>query len=303
MNSEQRVRYYHKEDVSVVLKVLSLSAQHHDMYSGLCKKIMLYWDIPVAEIGTNSAKIEDGAFPTEGLSLLDNNSHVVSRLSVSENSPSCIPESGFENIAGPLLKNTTKNNGRGCFYTGASFKPQSYLNHYAHGDFAAAAASNLSLLSSEENHVVVSNTKTNRKKVMSANISLQTKAFSSASIRFFWPDIEKKLMEVPRERCGWCLSCQATCHSKRGCLLNAAASNAIKGTMKILAAIRPVKHGEGSLHSIATYLIFMEESLRGLTVGPFKTSGHRKKWCEQAEQASTCSDLKSLLLEVSRFPF
>ncbi|KAL8089939.1 DDT domain-containing protein PTM-like [Apium graveolens] len=297
-NSEQPVRYYHKEDLSVVLKVLSLSAQHHDMYSGLCKKIVQYWDIPVSKTGSNSAKTEDGAFPTEELSLLSNSSNVVSRLSVGENTPICNAESSFGNIVGPLLENTTKNIGKSCFYTGASFKPQSYLNHYAHGDFAAAAASNLSVLSSEENHVALSNASTNHRKVVSANISLQTKAFSSAAIRFFWPDVEKKLMEVPRERCGWCISCQATCHSKRGCLLNAAASNAIKGTMKILAAIRPVKHGEGSLHSIATYLIFMEESLHGLTVGPFKTSGHRKKWCEQAEQASTCRDLKTLLLEL-----
>lgn len=87
--------------------------------------------------------------------------------------------------------------------------------------------------------------------------------------------------------------------SKRGCLLNAAASNAIKGAVKILSGLRPAKGGEGSLFGIATYIILMEESLTGLTGGPFQSAAFRKQWRKQAEQASSCSLIKSLLLEVS----
>lgn len=414
MNSEPCVRYYHKKDISAVLLKLCSEAQHLDLYSGLCERIMQFWEvsaniIPVAEKVEkgSSAPIKYGACPTKTYSGLNKNSHGACEPSLSEDIASCIAESSSEDIAAPFVGNMTRehesskaplnvltesdhrlqqpcnsesleeqdgpfqtaksfeqikvtanissgsvslqgnlsdanrqelisrsipmghasstsrnsnysdrgqsnclvsmgscrNIGDGCLYLGSSFRPQAYMNHYLHGDFAATAAANLSMLSSEENHVLASNTSNNNRKVMSANISLQIKAFSSAVNRFFWPSSEKKLIEVPRERCGWCLSCKAICHSKRGCLLNAAALNATKGTMKILAGIRPVKRGQGSIHSIATYVLLMEESLRGLTVGPFKTLNYRKKWCKQAEQASTCSAIKSLLLEVSTFPF
>lgn len=414
MNTEPCVRYYHRKDISAVLLKLCSEAQLLDLYSGLCERIMQYWEvpaniIPVAEKVEKglSAPIEYGACPTILYSGLNRNSHRACQPSLSEDIASCIAESSSEDIAAPFVGNTTRehessnaplnlltesdhrlqqpcnsesleeldrsfqteklseqikvtanissgsvslqgdlsdttrqelisrsilmghaistsgnsnscdrgqsnclvsigscrNTGDGCLYLGSSFKPQAYMNHYLHGDFAATAAANLVMLSSEENHVLVSNTSNNNKKVISANIALQTKAFSLAVNRFFWPSSEKKLMEVPRERCSWCLSCKAICHSKRGCLLNAAALNATKGTMKVLAGIRPVKRGQGSIHSIATYVLLMEESLRGLTVGPFKTLNYRKKWCKQAEQASTCSAIKCLLLEVSTFPF
>ncbi|KAK4358626.1 hypothetical protein RND71_020855 [Anisodus tanguticus] len=188
--------------------------------------------------------------------------------------------------------------GRGCLYTGSSFKPQGYVNSYLHGDFAASAAASLAVLSSEENQGSETRVSDNKRKHISANFLLQAKAFSSVAMRFFWPNMEKKLVEVPRERCSWCLSCKAHVTSKRGCLLNAAASNAIKGAVKILSGLRPAKGGEGSLPGIATYIILMEESLTGLIGGPFQSEAFRKQWRKQAEQATSCSVIKSLLLEL-----
>lgn len=189
------------------------------------------------------------------------------------------------------------NSVKSFLYMGSSFKSQGYINNYLHGDFAASAAANLALLSCEENQVLESHV-SDRRKFISANFSLQVKAFSSAATRFFWPHMEKKLIEVPRERCSWCLSCKASVVSKRGCLLNAAASNAIKGSMKILAGLRPPKSGEGTLPGIATYIMFMEESLCGLTIGPFKNAAFRRQWRAQVEQANNLCSLKILLLEL-----
>lgn len=189
--------------------------------------------------------------------------------------------------------------GRGCLLMGSSFKPQGYINSYLHGDFAASAAASLAILSSEENQGSETRVSDNRRKQLSASFLLQAKAFSSVAVRFFWPNTEKKLVEVPRERCSWCLSCKATVSSKRGCLLNAAASNAIKGAVKILSGLRSAKGGEGSYPGIATYIILMEESLTGLIDGPFQSAAFRKQWRKQAEQATSCSVIKSLLLEVS----
>lgn len=188
--------------------------------------------------------------------------------------------------------------GRGCLLMGSSFKPQGYINSYLHGDFAASAAASLAILSSEENQGSETRVSDNRRKQLSASFLLQAKAFSSVAVRFFWPNTEKKLVEVPRERCSWCLSCKATVSSKRGCLLNAAASNAIKGAVKILSGLRSAKGGEGSYPGIATYIILMEESLTGLIDGPFQSAAFRKQWRKQAEQATSCSVIKSLLLEL-----
>ncbi|KAL8496450.1 hypothetical protein ACS0TY_020241 [Phlomoides rotata] len=195
----------------------------------------------------------------------------------------------------------TKPYGSPCevsLYMGSSFKKNGYINNYLHGDFAASAAANLAVLSSEENQVLESRTSNNRRKAMSDNISLQIKAFSSVSMRFFWPSSEKKLVDIPRERCSWCFSCKASVSSKRGCLLNAAASNAVRGAMKVLAGGRPVKNGDGRLSGIATHIMLMEESLSGLVVGPFLNDTFRKRWRKQVEQATTGNAMKILLLEL-----
>ncbi|KAI4334293.1 hypothetical protein L6164_019003 [Bauhinia variegata] len=182
-------------------------------------------------------------------------------------------------------------------YMGSSYKPQAYINYYMHGDFAASAAAKLAVLSSENSRSegLVSE---NLKKVTSGNTFLQAKAFSLTASRFFWPSSEKKLVEVPRERCGWCLSCKAPPSSKRGCMLNHAAISATKIATKILAGFCPVRSGWGILSSIATYIIYMEESLRGLVVGPFESINYRKQWRKQVEQARTFRAIKPLLVEL-----
>lgn len=190
----------------------------------------------------------------------------------------------------------------GCSYMGSSFKTTGYINNYLHGDFAASAAASLAILSSEENHVP-DRPSYNRRKAMSENILLQVKAFSSAYMQFFWPNAEKKLVEIPRERCSWCFSCKAPVVSKKGCLLNAAASNANRGARKVLAGVRPMKNGDGRLPGVATYIMFMEESLGGLLIGPFLNETFRKRWRKDVEQATACNALKILLLEVSIFLF
>ncbi|XP_050140472.1 DDT domain-containing protein PTM-like isoform X2 [Malus sylvestris] len=181
---------------------------------------------------------------------------------------------------------------------GAFYKPQAYINYYMHGEFAASAASKLAAISSEETRVSDSQALGNPRKVASANISLQTKAFSLTASRFFWPSSEKKLVEVPRERCGWCLSCKASVSSKRGCMLNHAALSATKGTMKTLASLHPIKNGEGNLVSIATYVLYMEESLGGLVTGPFVNENYRNQWRKQIYQGSSFRAIKALLLEL-----
>lgn len=183
-------------------------------------------------------------------------------------------------------------------YMGTSFKPQAYINQYILGDVAASAAANLAVLASENGKSSEAQSTSNPRKIVSENISLQVKAFSGAAVHFQWPSSERKSMEVPRERCGWCISCKGSVSTKRGCLLNSAASNSLKGAARVIGGVRPVKNGDGPLTAIAAYIIGMMESLHGLIVGPLLTVSYRKQWRKQVEEASTCSSLKLLLLEL-----
>lgn len=185
-------------------------------------------------------------------------------------------------------------------YMGFFYKPMSYINYYMHGDFSASAASKFAIVSSEESRseVLASDS---QKKTAAAYTYMQAKAFSLTASRFFWPSSEKKLVEVPRERCGWCISCKAPVASKRGCMLNHALISATKSAVKILATFSPIRSGEGILPStIATYLLYMENCLHGLVVGTFTNASFRKNWRKQVEHATTFSAIKPLLLKVSK---
>ncbi|XP_052311875.1 DDT domain-containing protein PTM isoform X2 [Populus trichocarpa] len=196
----------------------------------------------------------------------------------------------------PGFEMVERNSTNSCSYMGTFFKPHAYINHYMHGDFAASAAANLSVLSSEESHSETQKSGNGRKAI--SDILLQVKAFSTAASRFFWPSSERKLVEVPRERCGWCHSCKQPSSNRRGCVLNSAALTATKGVSKIISGLRPVMNGEGSLSSISMYILCMGEILCGLTVGPFLSAIHRKQWCKQVEDASSYSAIKQPLLEL-----
>ncbi|CAL1367023.1 unnamed protein product [Linum trigynum] len=187
--------------------------------------------------------------------------------------------------------------GENVLYVGASFRPKAYINHYVHGDFAALAAATLAALSPEETRASDVHKSTGGKKA-STEILLQVKAFSKVASRFFWPSSEKKLMEVPRERCGWCHSCKLTTNSRRGCMLNSACLTLTKGAMKIINSLRPTIAGDGILPCISTYIMYIGDVLSGLTIGPFLSASYKKEWLKRVEVASTCNAIKGPLLEL-----
>ncbi|XP_023738116.1 DDT domain-containing protein PTM [Lactuca sativa] len=324
-SSGSHVRYYSPVDIQKVLHALTDADEYKALYLNICKGILEHWEIPESVFSlpeTNGIdkelpnKTVDADISTPSTILPMESSNGVEDLTSKDvvAASACISENGNCNIKSEMTMTCEMTNaplvtkeapklpffGDGCLYKGSSFKPQAYQNVYIHGDFAASAAASLAILSSEEKLGSQPQPLSSHRKFMSANYSLQTKAFLLAAKRFFWPNYEKKLVEVPRERCGWCLSCQVSSSSKKGCLLNSALSNAIKGPSKVLSSIRHSKNTEGSLASIATYLMFMEESLCGLTIGPFLNGNFRKQWCKKVEEAATLGEIKAALLEFEK---
>jgi hypothetical protein len=182
----------------------------------------------------------------------------------------------------------------------SSFKPQAYMNLYNHGNTAVSAAANLALLTSDEGKVSASQIITNPRKKMAADCALQLKAFSTAAAQFLWPSSEKKAMDFPRDRCGWCLACKSSAiGNKKACFLNVATVNASKGSARVFSTMHPIRSSESHFPSIAAYLTNMEESLRGLLVGSLEDKQQRERWHKQLQEASNCRTIIPLLLEVS----
>ncbi|XP_044949107.1 DDT domain-containing protein PTM-like isoform X1 [Hordeum vulgare subsp. vulgare] len=181
----------------------------------------------------------------------------------------------------------------------SSFKPLAYMNLYNHGNIAASAAANLAVLTSDEGKVAASQVFTNPRKKMAADCALQVKAFSSAAAQFVWPCTEKKVMEVPRDRCGWCLACKSSAiGNKKACFLNLATANASKGSARIFSTMHVIKSSESHFPSIVAYLTNMEESLRGLLAGSLQDMQQRQRWHQQLQEASNCRTIIPLLLEL-----
>nr|KYP68630.1 Nucleosome-remodeling factor subunit BPTF [Cajanus cajan] len=295
---EFHLRYYNQNDIPKVLQVLYESMQHRPIYHDICMAVLQYWSVPEnffhqsdmnhqnfvdrpTVVDPAKCSMANGEFSNYGHAN-DTGLPITVSLLTKEST-----QSGFEKCERNVINDFA--------YKGLSYKPLSYINYYIHGDFAASAAAKFALLLSEESR---SDGHVSDRRTASVNTYLQAKAFSLTASRFFWPSSEKKHVEVPRERCGWCFSCKAPVTSKRGCMLNHAALSGTKSAIKILAGFSPIRSGEGILPSIATYIIYMEECLRGLVVGPFLSASYRRQWRKRVEQATTFSAIKPLLLQL-----
>ncbi|KAL0709907.1 hypothetical protein Bca4012_016885 [Brassica carinata] len=295
------IKYYSVTDIPKVEMVLLSATNHRLEYLHICKAISQYWDLPggvishLRAVETDLAHLqkEEGDEEVSDLSKPDNASS-----SSRKNTIQCASASGY--VGGPSLGISSGTQGKnllaGISHKGLTFKPHAYINHYTNGELAASAATTLAVLLSEETHEPDQHKFSNAKKAASSNILLQVKAFSLVASSFFWPSPDKK--EITRERCGWCHSCKLTSASRRGCMLNAAVTGATKTAVKIFSGLFPLKNGEGVLSSIAAYILYLEESLRGLIVGPFLCESLRKQWRKKIEEASTCTAMKVLLLEL-----
>ncbi|ERN13226.1 DDT domain-containing protein PTM [Amborella trichopoda] len=178
------------------------------------------------------------------------------------------------------------------------FNFQAYENQYILGDVAASAAANLAVCEAEGCRTFSASVFSDPKKLHNARVSLQVRAFSGATMHFHWPYSEKKFMEVVKEKCGWCISCQSPNANKKVCLLSSAATSAMRGAVKIPYSIRVMGSEEGYLSSVIAYILHMEEGLLGLVAGPWARPSYRRQWRKHVEQVSSCKELKLLLLEL-----
>ncbi|XP_024011451.1 DDT domain-containing protein PTM isoform X2 [Eutrema salsugineum] len=304
VHADADFKYYNVTDIPKVVLVLLSATKHRVEYLYICKAISQYWELPG---GVNSylraVETDLAHTPKEGGEEVSDMIEPDSTSSSSRNNIQNalgLSASASVNAGSPVLGRSIgtqdKNLVAGITLKGLSFKPLAYINHYTNGELASLAGATLAVLLSEETHEPDQHKFSNAKKAASSNILLQVKAFSLVASSFFWPSPDKK--EITRERCGWCHSCKLTSASRRGCMLNAAVTGATKSAVKIISGLFPLKNGDGVLSSIAAYILYVEESLRGLIAGPFLSESLRKQWRKKLEEASTCKAMIALLLEL-----
>ncbi|TVU25568.1 hypothetical protein EJB05_28069, partial [Eragrostis curvula] len=183
-----------------------------------------------------------------------------------------------------------------------SFKPQAYMNLYTHGNIAASAAASIAILKKEEGKVSSSQYVAKARKKMAADNALEWKAFSSTATHFVWPSAEKKLtMEVPRDRCGWCLACRTSTNgNKKACVLNMASANNAIGSPRGLSTMHLIIKSDSHFTSVVSYLVNMEECLHGLLIGSLQHKTERQRWHKQLQAASNYRAVVPLLLELEK---
>lgn len=193
---------------------------------------------------------------------------------------------------------------KGRFLTGVSRvylqpdqfnKSGPYVNYYFLGDASATAAANLALMTAEETSPAEN--KGFKKKTRATTTAEQLKAFYQCPVRFCWPSVKKKFMEISKERCGWCFCCSNS-NLKRGCLINQVATHLAAGAARVAGGIRPSKCGPGHLPAVVGYLLHIEDSVHSLLLGPWQNIHFRKLWRRKVEQAVCVGDVKTALLDL-----
>ncbi|KAL6839776.1 hypothetical protein ACP4OV_030464 [Aristida adscensionis] len=269
-DAESYTRYYNHYYVDKVLQILAFS----DAYTDICRGIKAYNDTFESERSKIGEEAGAGHTPKCSMSM------------------SFTPIKAGDGIISITSKDVRDNRT-------AAFDPRAYLNLYVHGKIAASAAANLAVITSNEGKMSAFKLDTNQRKKMAEENAQQLKAFSSIEVQFVWPRSEKKLMEVPRDRCGWCLACRSSAvGNKKACFLNVATANAAKGSARILSAFRLIRISDSHFASIVAYLANMEESLHSLLVGSLQGMQQKQRWNKQLLKASNCRAVVPLLLEL-----
>ncbi|KAI5079854.1 hypothetical protein GOP47_0005333 [Adiantum capillus-veneris] len=158
-----------------------------------------------------------------------------------------------------------------------------YFNCYSLGDVAATAAANLAL-------------KIARRRARINPVKEQLAAFCKSFVLFYWPSSNNRLMELSKEKCGWCFCCSHS-GTKKGCLLNLASRRRTTGTACISNVVGHLRFESGHLSTVACYLLHIENSLKALLLGPWQDAGFRIQWRRVVQQAEVVNELKIPFLQ------
>ncbi|XP_047317833.1 DDT domain-containing protein PTM-like [Impatiens glandulifera] len=290
---EPKYHYYCPEDVILVVHVLKTLQRH---YNKILQAIAREWNICIASVGSKINCIE----LREQMPVVET-TNIVMKMEISSspgeadgreilNTPNGSFESAFVANGGNY---NHKMDMIGAI-NGDRLQEQletGYLNFYS---FALRASTVVEELARRKSSDKAGEASLKSKEDV---ISVQLKAISRISNKFFWPNIPNLSVGARKENCGWCFSCRSTEYGG-DCFFNMNNSGpSMENFTSMAVGLCSQQLGaKGHVADVACYILFMEDRLLGLLSGPWLNPHYSKFWRQSLLKATNMSDLKHLLL-------
>lgn len=127
-------------------------------------------------------------------------------------------------------------------------------------------------------------------------ISEQAKIIIKKSMNFYWPSSQNVNAAAQKEKCGWCFTCKVE-NDDRDCLVNTLVTPIRKASKSDLVGLQ-LKNQNAHLRDIISYILSLEDRLRGLLLGPWLSLHHSRNWRNNLLKASDVASIKCSLLTV-----
>ncbi|KAE8781282.1 Increased DNA methylation 1 [Hordeum vulgare] len=160
-----------------------------------------------------------------------------------------------------------------------------YINHYSFGQIAASAAGELKHKLSENEE---------GKKHGLGAVSFQLKTICKKYVNIFALTDQKLSVELLKEKCGWCNSCQISGGSD--CIFRFTDGKCMESPKPCAVGPLSEKNKESHILLATHSMLSIEKRLNGLLCGPWQNPQHSMYWRKAVLMASDVSSLKQPLL-------
>ncbi|TKW36321.1 hypothetical protein SEVIR_2G433200v4 [Setaria viridis] len=160
-----------------------------------------------------------------------------------------------------------------------------YINYYSFGQIAASAA--------EELKHKLSENKEGKKPVQDA-LSFHLRTICKKYANIFALTDQKLSVELLKEKCGWCNSCQIS--GGVDCIFRVTDVKCMEGTKPHALGVEAEKNMESHIILAMHNILSIEERLNGLLTGPWQNPQYRIYWRKEVLKAADVSSLKQPLL-------
>ena len=162
-----------------------------------------------------------------------------------------------------------------------------YINYYSFGQIAASAA--------EELKHKLSENKEGKKPVQDA-LSFHLRTICKKYANIFALTDQKLSVELLKEKCGWCNSCQIS--GGVDCIFRVTDVKCMEGHKPHTFGLGEVKNMESHIVLAMRSILSIEERLNGLLTGPWQNPQYSIYWRKAVLKATDVSSLKQPLLMV-----
>ncbi|KAI3814186.1 hypothetical protein L1987_18934 [Smallanthus sonchifolius] len=269
-DAETFYHYYHMNDLTALIDTLNDS--YRDISNAITKHWHLYNKLNGEKSKLESEKLEVErplAGSSEGVMDIENPSET--GLHSSNN--------GYD-----ISKRTTTRKGM----------PQQlengYLNFYSFARVASSVAGEWTRKPADNKTSSQTPTKS-----LEELISIQMKAITKISADFCWSNIQNLSVDARKEKCGWCLACKFPTDDGI-CLFYMNNTSVLENYTSQVLGFDSRISGNGRLIDVMCHILYIEDRLHGLLLGPWLNPHFPKLYRKSFHEASDIAAVKDLLL-------